>query len=174
MGHILETFFFFFMFAQVFVGRWDGISRCFHGDNGNVSGSREFRPGKVLTDKQNEKVSSLASAIPCLFSPLNRLLLSPILSSVCFCSPPSSIFPPLHLLNTSPCYLYLRLQMPSLSSSIILHLFNFSLVLLLCSVFDIYFHPVLASHLLEPHLSSYFPFLSFHSTFASFGGYYLS
>lgn len=57
------------MFAQVFVGRWYGISRCFYGDKGNMSGSPEFRPGKVLTDKQNEKVSSLASAIQSLLTP---------------------------------------------------------------------------------------------------------
>lgn len=164
------------MFAQVFVGGWDGISRCFHGDKGNVSRSLEFRPGKVLTDKQNEKVSSLASAIPSLFSPLTRLLLSPISPSVC--SPPSSLFPPLRLLNTSPCYLYLRLQMPSLSSSIILHLLNFSLVLLLCCVFDISFRSALHPgwHVQEPQYSHCFFFLPFfffhtfgslHSTFAS-------
>lgn len=61
------------------------------------------------------------------------------------CSHPSAIFPPLqsclqsspalppilhflreqNLLNTYPSYLYLRLQMASLSSTIILHLLNF-------------------------------------------------
>lgn len=89
-----------FMFAQVFVARWYGISRCFHGDKGNVSGSPEFRPGKVLTDKQNEKVSSLSSAIPSLFSP-HTSLLSPISSSVCFppLPPPT---PSSHLSSFAP------------------------------------------------------------------------
>lgn len=128
------------MFAQVFVGRWYGISRCFYGDKGNMSGSPEFRPGKVLTDKQNEKVSSLASAIRSLFAPTPIFSLSPILPSVCpplpaHATPHSILHLPSSLLNTSPCYLYLCLQMPSLSSSIILHFPNCSLVLLLCSIF---------------------------------------
>lgn len=127
------------MFAQVFVGRWYGISRCFYGDKGNMSGSPEFRPGKVLTDKQNEKVSSLASAIQSLLTPHPSFpFLQSRLQSASAPPPTHQILHlPSRLLNTSPCYLYLCLQMPSLSSSIILHLPNFSLVLPLCSIFDI-------------------------------------
>lgn len=92
-----------------------------------------------------------------LISRMKKSAVWPVPSSPC--SPNTHLFPfsnlasslllPLHppthqilhlpsrLLNTSPCYLYLCLQMPSLSSAIILHLPNFSLVLPLCSIFDI-------------------------------------
>lgn len=88
------------MFAQVFVARWYGISRCFHGDKGNVSGSQEFRPGKVLSDKQNDKVSGLAGALPSLFHPTN--VCSSLQSRFLSASPPSSIFLPLHYLIPHP------------------------------------------------------------------------
>lgn len=133
-----------------------------------MSGSPEFRPGKVLTDKQNEKVSSLASAIRCLFSPhTHRFFLSPIsrLLLPALPHPPSSISPPSCLIPHLA-IIYLRLQMPSLSSPIILHLPNFSPVLPLCSIFDIYFPPFIASPLLEHHLYPFLPF--FNHTFGPF------
>lgn len=101
---------------------------------------------------------------PCFHSS-TRLLLSPVLSSGCFCSTSSSIFPVLHLVNTLPCDLYLRLQMPPLPSTIILHLPNFSLVLLLCSIFDIYFHLFRASHLRASLIPFFTTFGSLHPTF---------
>lgn len=122
MACMLETF---PMFVQVFVGRWDGISRCFYGDKGNMPGSPEFSLGKVLTDKQNEKVSSLAKAIRPRFSHPFFFSLSPISSSSIAALPPLCLVPSL-LLNSSLCYLYLCLQMPCLSSPIILHLPTFS------------------------------------------------
>lgn len=127
MCHILESCF--FSPSCLPKSLWEdgmayqGVSMAIRG---NVSGSQEFRPGKVLTDKQNEKVSSLASAIPSLFPLLSHLLTPAILSSVFSCSPPIlHFFQVQNLLNTYPSYLYLRLQMASLSSTIILHLLNF-------------------------------------------------
>lgn len=157
MGHILESCFFFPSCLPKSLWEdgmaYQGVSMAIRG---NVSGSQEFRPGKVLTDKQNEKVSSLASAIPSLFPLLSHLLTPAILSSVFSCSPPSSIFSrcktcliPTRAIYTFVCKWHV-FHPPSFSTYLI-----FSLVLLLCSIFDIYFHPALppVSHLSEPYLS---------------------
>lgn len=155
MDHILETFFFFFFHVcpRSQCGRmgmvYQGVSMAIRG---NVSRSLEFRPGKVPADKQNEKVSSLAGAIPYLFSHPSPVSSSSSLQSRLQSA--SSILLLFTCFNTSPCYLYLRLQMPSLSSSIILHLLNFPLVLLFHSVFDMYCHLTLHYYRFTPPLFS--------------------
>lgn len=106
-----------FMFAQVFVRGWGGKPRCFHGDKGNVSGSPEFRPEMIsrMKSQQFGQCHPIPVFTPNPSFPLSNLVFSLLLLS------PSSSFPPLHPVNTSPFHLYLFLQMLSLWSSIILH-----------------------------------------------------
>lgn len=138
---------FFSIFVQVFVGRWYAISRCSYGDKCNMSRSLEFRPGKVLTDKQNEKVSSLASAIQLLFLPPTHLF---HFSNLIFCSFPSSIFPLPHAE-------YCTLRFIPVSANVISFIpyyspfTQFSPMFLLCLVSDIYIHIIFTSPLLQPY-----------------------
>lgn len=148
---------FFSMFVQVFVGRGNTKSRCSYSDKGNISGSPEFRPGKDLTDKKNEKVSSLATAIQLLFLPPTHLF---HFSNLIFCFFPSSIFPPPHAE-------YLTLLFIPVSANVIpfiLHYSPFTQFLRmfpLYLVFDIYIYIFSTSPLLEPHLRPFIPYVNY-------------
>lgn len=121
-----------------------------------MSGSLEFRPGRVLTDKQNEKVSSLATTIQTLFSPHPTIPPPPsfYFSNLIFSSLPSS----LSFLPPAGCLTLLFIPVSVNAISFIFHYSPFTqflLMFLLYLVFDIYVHLFFASPQLELHL---FPF----------------
>lgn len=150
MAHILETF---FMFARVFVWRCYGISRCFHGDKGNVSGSPELGLERSWLISRMKK----SAVWPVLSHP--RFHPTPVFSS-CRQADSALHHPPFVLLGTCV------FPHPAIYTCICkCHLFHSSLFsiclifLLYCYyalIFDISCHLFFASHLRSSHLFSFF------------------